>query len=448
MSLRWRIGAALAGTAALVGVAAAGGAYVQTARQLRAGIDDSLVARASEVNGTAVRSPRGRPGPQGRGDDGCPTAGAFQPASAAQITANNSAVIVCIAGGPTLPRPASGAPPKVGQKLFATVFVGDVRYRMLTTGWNAGGTLQIARDLDEAEGVLSSLAMRLALLALAGIAVAGLLGLLIASRMIRPVVRLRDTAESIATSQDLTTPIPTDGRGEVASLAASFNTMVRALATSRQQQQRLITDASHEMRTPLTSLRSNLEFLEHFDRLDATDRHDVLEAVQLDVSELTHMLGQLVELSSDRSNDDEAEEPLQLGDLARDVTSRARRRSSREITVDDDHVTIIGRPQMLDRAISNLVGNAVKYSPSTSPITVTVRGGRLEVRDHGPGIANDDLPHVFERFYRSTKSRTEPGSGLGLAIVSQIVVRHGGTMSARNDPSGGAVVGFDIPLER
>jgi two-component system sensor histidine kinase MprB len=201
------------------------------------------------------------------------------------------------------------------------------------------------------------------------------------------------------------------------------------------------------MRTPLTSLRTNLELLEHLEQLPASERAELLEAVQVDVGELTHLLTELVELATDVS-DDEVPEALDLAELARQVVQRASRRSSRDITVVETgaEVLVSGRPLMLERAISNLVDNAVKYSPAGTPIEVTVGPGRVEVRDHGPGIAPEDQPYVFERFYRSTAARTEPGSGLGLAIVEQIVARHGGRAWASSSPEGGAVVGFQLPV--
>ncbi len=258
-------------------------------------------------------------------------------------------------------------------------------------------------------------------------------------------MKLRDTAEQIASTQDLTTPIPADGEGEVGSLARSFTTMVDALATSRAQQQRLITDASHEMRTPLTSLRTNIEVLGRADQMPEAQRAEVVDALQLEVGELSELVAELVELATDSSKA-EAPEPVVLADLATDVATRAIRRWGREVTVttDGDPESILGQPAQLERAISNLVDNAIKYSPPGSPVEIAVTRTDVVVRDRGPGIAPEDQPHVFDRFYRSTMARTEPGSGLGLAIVEQIVQRHHGRVWATNRPDGGAEVGFSL----
>jgi two-component system sensor histidine kinase MprB len=449
VSLRWRIALALAAVAAVVSVLAATGAYVSTARQLYDTIDDTLLEKVRDP-GLFRPGPRGGPRDAHLDDWRCPQPGELQPAAAVQLVTAEGEVESCIAGTGALPvDDADLALARDGGGVrLRTVDVDGASYRVLTAPWAGGGAIQVARDLDEVDEVLGALRVRLGALTLGCIALAGLLGWLVARRIVRPVIELRDTAESIADTQDLTTPIPAGGPGEIGSLAHSFTTMVQALATSREQQQRLITDASHEMRTPLTSLRTNLELLEFFEQLPDDDRAAILAAVQDDVGELTNLLTELVELATDELSTDEVPEPVDLADLAREVAARAARRSGREIAVvDDGPAPVTVRPQMLSRAISNLVDNAVKYSPASSPVEVAVDGGRLEVRDRGPGFSDADQPHVFDRFYRSVEARTEPGSGLGLAIVEQIVLRHRGQVWAHNRPGGGAAVGFEVPTD-
>jgi two-component system sensor histidine kinase MprB len=447
MSLRWRIALALAAVAGVVSVLAATGAYVSTSRQLHDTVDETLIDKAADRALFGRGRLGGPPPPRG---GWCPEVGRLHPLSVVQRIAADGEVDSCIAGSATLPIDArdlaiarAGGPARL-----RTVSVDGTRYRVLTVS-AAAGAIQLARDLDEIDEVLGRLRTRLAVLTAGCVALAGVLGWLVARRIVRPVIELRDTAESITDTQDLTTPIPTGGPGEIGSLAQSFTTMVQALATSREQQQRLITDASHEMRTPLTSLRTNLELLDYLEQLPAAERAAILAAVQDDVGELTNLLTELVELATDQLSSDEAPEEVLLADLARDVAVRAARRSGCEIAVADAGAgagaTVTVRPQMLERAISNLVDNAVKYSPDGSSVEVVVDGGRLEVRDHGPGIGEEDQPHIFDRFYRSTTARAEPGSGLGLAIVKQIVQRHHGAVWARNHADGGAVVGFEVP---
>jgi two-component system sensor histidine kinase MprB len=449
MSLRWRIALALAVVAGVVSVLAATGAYVSTARQLHDSIDDTLVDKIRDP--ALFRRGPGPGGPPGdrRDDWECPAPGRLQPASAVQLITAAGQVESCIGGAAELPvDDEDRALARTGDAArLRTASIDGTSYRILTAPWPGGGAVQLARDLDEVDDVLGTLRLRLGLLTLGCVALAGLLGWLVARRIVRPVTDLRDTAESIADTQDLTTPIPTGGPGEIGSLAHSFTTMVEALSTSREQQQRLITDASHEMRTPLTSLRTNLELLELFERLPAEERIAILAAVQEDVGELTNLLAELVELATDRFGSDETPADVRLADLAGDVAARAARRSGREITVvdDGDGAAVNMRPQMIERAISNLVDNALKYSPDDTPVEIAVDRGRLEVRDRGPGIAEEDQPRVFDRFYRATAARAEPGSGLGLAIVEQIVRRHHGAVWARNRTGGGAAVGFELP---
>jgi two-component system sensor histidine kinase MprB len=451
MSLRWRIVAGLAVIAALVSTLAAVGAFVSTDNQLRTSIDESLVARTNDANNQPpTHGPDHEPGDGSPGfgarPGNCPAAGNLQPASAAQLVYADGSVITCIEGGPTLPRDqtdldlARGG----GAGRLRTVSIGGEDYRVYTVPWHEGGAIQTARKLSEVDKVLNSLKLRLLLLGLGGVTAAALLGWLVARRIVRPVERLRDAAERIASTQDLSTTVPVDGVGEVGSLAKSFTTMVGALSTSRDQQQRLITDASHELRTPLTSLRTNVELLQRAEQLPSDQRQAILDDMQFEVGELSDLVRELVELATDRSSDDEDPEAVRLADVAENVVGKARRRSGRAITIESDgDSTVVVRQPMIERAISNLVDNALKYS--TAPIVVAITGSRLEVRDHGSGIAPTDQPHIFDRFYRAAEARTEPGSGLGLAIVKQIVERHGGTVWATSNGGGGAVVGFELP---
>ena len=450
MSLRWRIAAALAAVAAVVGGLVAVGAYVSVSEQLRSSIDESLSTRAAALETAKPDHGGSRGGPRGAPDQAgpsqCPDPGDFRPASAAQLVASDGDVTPCIAGAPTLPADATEAAIAAGAARWQTASVDGESYRILTTRWSDDQVLQIGRSLTESGQVLDDLRLRLALAVGSGVALAAALGWWIARRISRPIVQLRDTAEVIATTQDLRTSIPAGGDGEVGSLSRSFSMMVSALATSRDQQQRLVTDASHEMRTPLTSLTSNLELLGQFDRLAPEDRTEVLAAVGAELGELTHLLTELVELASDPSAQDEPTEVLLLADVGRDVARRASRRSGREISLRAvDAVPVRARPHMIERAVSNLVENAVKYSPAGSPVEIVVTGTRLTVHDRGAGIAPEDQPHVFERFYRATAARSSPGSGLGLAIVDQTVRRHGGMVVLANHPDGGAIVGFELP---
>ena len=457
MSLRWRIAAALGIVAALVMAFGAVAAYVSTSQRLEDSVDESLLARASDyTHFPGFPSDRGGGGPTRTSADNddfsrptvCPQAGAFAPASAAQFVDADGSVTRCIEGALKLPVDAtdraiaSGS----GQQNLRSVTIHGERYRVLTSAKTGGGAFQAARSLSEVDDVLSGLRLRLGLIGAIGVAAAVLAGWLIAGRIVKPIDRLRVTAENIARTQDLSTPVPEEGAAEIGSLSRSFTTMVDALDTSRREQQRLVSDASHELRTPLTSLRTNAELLARANELAPGEYDAVVEGVQLEVQELTNLVSELVDLAGESSGADEVPQLVELADLARDTAARARRRSNREFVVTvDGSTTLMARAQLIERSIGNLVDNALKYGDGRAPIEVAVEGTRLEVRDRGPGFAPDDLPHVFDRFYRSVEARTQSGSGLGLAIVRQAVERDGGRVFATNRDGGGAVVGFELP---
>ncbi len=333
-----------------------------------------------------------------------------------------------------------------------TVTVGNDRYRMATIAGPLGAT-QWVHELASESAVLRRLRWRFLLLGLGATLLAALAGWVLAARFLRPIHTLRSTTDRIAETQNLSEPVDASGRDEIGSLGRSFNAMISALATSREQQQRLILDASHELRTPLTSLRTNIEMANRPRRLSDDDNREVMAAALAEVEELTNVISELVELATDRTAD-EAIVPVHLFDLSTDVAERTRRRTNRTIQVNlvadaeplaTSSDSTLGRPRMLERAIANLVENAVKYSTPGLPITIDVSRSSVTVVDQGPGIDAKDLPHIFDRFYRSDQARAAQGSGLGLAIVQQIVQRHGGDVVARNNPNGGAAVGFRLP---
>jgi len=320
-------------------------------------------------------------------------------------------------------------------------------YRILTQPLAGGGAVQLARDYSGTEQVLSSLRWRYALLDLAVVIAAALAGWLLAGRMTRPLRRLAQAATNVATSGRLDVPIDTRGRDETSRVASAFATMLGALARSREQQQQLAQDAAHELRTPLTSLRSNIDLLRRHEDVPAQTRGRILDDLDGELRGLTGLVDELVELATD-SHDEEPATRLALDQLTERVAARTRRRTGRHVTVSAEPCEVLGRQRSLERAVANLLDNAIKFSPDGAPVEITVRAGRIEVRDHGPGIAAADLPRVFDRFYRSLAARSQPGSGLGLglAIVRHIAEAHGGSAFAGNHPAGGASVGIELPV--
>jgi two-component system sensor histidine kinase MprB len=269
----------------------------------------------------------------------------------------------------------------------------------------------------------------------------------VARNGLRPVRRLTEAAEDIARTENLD-PIEVKGNDEIARLASAFNAMLTALAASRDRQRQLVADAGHELRTPLTSLRTNLDLLIQADRqggLSPTSRAELLDDVRFQIEELTTLIGDLTELAREQP----ARVHLEDVDLA-EVTDRAvervrRRASSLRFDVHVEPWWVAGDAAGLERAVTNLLDNAAKWSPPLGVVTVHLENGSLLVADEGQGIAEQDMPHVFDRFYRSTESRTMPGSGLGLAIVRQIAERHGGSVRVGTSQAGGAALWMDIP---
>jgi two-component system sensor histidine kinase MprB len=316
--------------------------------------------------------------------------------------------------------------------------VGGVHVRVLTSPLEQGVAVQLARSLQEVDEVLGQLAIGLALVGALGIVMASALGWLVARTAIAPVRRMTETAEHVSATGDLTRRIEAHGRDEVARLAASFNEMLETLDRSLQSQRQLVADASHELRTPLTSLRTNIELLASGKRLPRAERARMLDDSVVQLEDLSLLVGDVVELARDGQREEEMEE-VRLDAVARKAIGRARRSAPGVRFRRNLHRTVVrGAPARLDRAVANLVDNAVKWGPPRGPIEISVSEGRLTVRDHGPGVAQEDLPHVFDRFYRSADARGLPGSGLGLAIAKQVAESHGGTISVENAEGGGA----------
>jgi two-component system sensor histidine kinase MprB len=349
------------------------------------------------------------------------------------------------AGAPAqLPITSAAAGVKAGTKLAALDDrqVGGVHLRVLSARLPHGEVLQIVRPLTDVDGTLRSLAWVLGAITLGGIGLAAGLGLLVARGALRPVRRLTDTAEHVAATQDLSHRLPARGHDELDRLGTSFNTMLAALEASREAQHQLVADASHELRTPLTSVRTNVELLARAPHLPEAERERIVTSVTAQVQELSVLVGDLVDLARPSANGgerSEEDEDLRLDVMVGNVVDEARAHAAdREFVVEAEACIVRGSRPRLHRAVRNLLDNAVKWGPPGAPIEVVVCRGEVVVRDHGPGIADDDLPHVFDRFYRAPSARGLPGSGLGLAFVRQVAEAHGGTVRAEPADGGGA----------
>ena len=449
MSLRTRL-ALLVALAVAFGVAlVAVAAYVTVGTQLRAQLDAGLLGRAEAAASSPLANPE-----------------LLVKIPAAALGAGDVEIAVVRSDGRVFSASGATAPP-TGQPELA-VAQGELDQSVRTAPDAAGNevrvaavpigqglSLVLAQSTDELRRTLDRLTLVLLLVGLVGVGLAALAGLAVASAGLRPVERLTQAAEKasrtgIPEPLDIPEGAPQD---ELARLATTFNGMLAALAESRDRQRRLVADAGHELRTPLTSLRTNLDLLAQSDAagatggrtLDPADRDALLGDVRAQVEELGDLVGDVVELAREDPPDSVAA-PLDLAEVAERAVTRVRRRApSATFAVSLQTWPMVGDAALLERAVTNVLDNAARWSPPDGTITVSLSGGRLTVTDQGPGIADADLPHVFDRFYRSPEARSTPGSGLGLAIVRQAAERHGGAVAAGRAPGGGALVTFVVP---
>jgi two-component system sensor histidine kinase MprB len=446
VTLRARLALALGLLAALAASVVAVAAYRTVSDRLYAQVDSSLASQTSRLSDPDGRYAhmvcdqiRRSPAEQAGQDQG----------QVADLTGTD---IQCLDadGSPFASTEPTALPVTADDRRLAAGGQSGVAYattgsdRIVTIALSGGGAVQVARDLDEVDNVLDALQIRLALLGLAVTLVAVAVGWLIARRVTRPIVSLTTAAERIAASGALDVHLPEGGTDETGRLARSFETMLDGLRGSRAKQQALVQDAGHELRTPLTALRTNVDVLRRHLELPTQDRVAVLDDIGAELRELSALTEELVTLAME-DNEDEDVVAVDLASLARRAAARVHRRTGREVTVDAEPSVVPGRPRLLLRGLDNLLDNAAKFDPTTHPIELTVRPGRVVVRDHGPGVASNDAERIFDRFYRAPAARTEPGSGLGLAIVRDIVAAHHGDVVVANAPDGGAAFTIVLP---
>jgi two-component system, OmpR family, sensor histidine kinase MprB len=303
-----------------------------------------------------------------------------------------------------------------------------------------GGAVVVARDISYIKRDLDRLRLVLILVSLGGIAAAAAAARLVANATLAPVRRLTAAAERIAETGEPSERVPEGGHDELAALGRSFNTMLGALEESLETQRRFVADASHELRTPLTSLQTNIDVLRGDIALEPDQRRQLLDDLHRESQEMRALIGGLLELA--RGGAQVEKEEYQFDELVENTVERARTRfPDVSWEVDGLEPTVVdGYPDRMERAVWNLLENAGKWSGDGGSVEVSLVGGDLEVRDHGPGFAEEDRPLVFDRFYRSAAARAMPGAGLGLAIVREVAEAHGGTVAAENAGDGGALV--------
>jgi two-component system sensor histidine kinase MprB len=455
LTLRRRLSLAAAATVALAVLLAVSIAYLVVRSQLRSQTDEALQAQAIAIQHGAFHSfgPR-LPGIPARNGG---------PAQYFQIVAPDGTVLddgggVSLPVGSAVRSIAAGH----GHATFAEVRVGmnDLREYVFaataftTTGQELPVAIQLARPLNGVDAVLSHLRLILLLLLGSGVALAALLGRLAARRVLVPLAEVAAAARRIAETDDLSHRLQPRADDEVGQLARRFNQMLDRLEHSRcaldesmRAQRQLIADASHELRTPVTSLRTNIEVLLDGHELPADDRRRLLADVVEQSEELTSLVSDLIELARGDLPIEAAEE-VRLDSIVEESIARARRNAPAvQIQAKLQPAILRGVPERLSRAVNNLLDNATYYTPPQAPIQVTVDATGVTVRDHGSGIDGGDLPYIFDRFFRGTAARGRQGSGLGLSIVRQVAEQHGGRAVVSNAPDGGAVFTLHLPVD-
>jgi len=441
VSLRSRLTLGIAGVLTLAIAGAFFAAYVVVRNQLHEELDSALRGRARSFVrfGRATPRPpfggipRGTPPPLGEATGYLQ----FVHADGTTVLPSGEHVRLPTTGAQAVATGARGP-------FFSTATVSGTHLRIYTTRLAGNTALEIARPLTEIDHSLGRIRMLFDAIWLAVVLAAAAIGLFVSRAVLKPVRRLTEDAERIAATGDLRERTDQSRSDELGRLAVAFNTMLDALAQSVSAQRQLVADASHELRTPLATARTNLEVIELHGEMDAAERSRILAEAIDELREMTQLIEELVDLARGDVHVLETQ-PVRLDLVAEEAVAAAARRHDRRIDVALDETVVEGSPAALGRAISNLLDNAAKWSPSGTAIDVTVADGAVAVRDRGPGIAEEDLPHLFDRFYRAADARTLPGSGLGLAIVRQIAEAHRGTVSVEPADGGGSVFTLRLP---
>jgi two-component system sensor histidine kinase MprB len=444
MTLRTRIAAAAGVAVALAVVAVSIAVYVGVRGELRYEVDASLRDRADAVAVSArstgsSRVPRVPPEPFGG------------PEGHVQLVLPNGRLLREPSDGDALPVDARAhriARRGLGEELVDTT-VGGLHLRVLTMGIGRTGAIQVARPLDEVDRQLDRILLVLIFVGAAGVALGVGLGAVVARTALAPIALFTRRTERLAADPDPSERMEVTGEDELGRLARSFNTTLDSLERSVEAQRHLVADASHELRTPIASLRANIQTLEDADRLPADELESLRADVVEELDELTALVGDIVELARGAKRDELADD-VRLDRIVEEVADRAQIRVGDRVglLVNAEPTVVRGEPQRIQRALANLVDNAIKWSPPGGTVELELVAGELTVRDHGPGFDDADLPHVFERFYRAEAARGLPGSGLGLAIVRQAAESHGGYAIASNALDGGALlrISFGLPV--
>lgn len=454
--MRIGLGARIALVAMLLtgvtGLATAMIASASTQRIVKEDVDDFLQDRADDI----VQGRRDIDDDRGRGDDRNDdrddVAGVDEEGVRRAVEADAIVQLLDTDGNPvastgqTLPIGDADIDIADGdnEMFLRTETIDGEAFRVLTVSLDGGGAVQVATSIETTYALLGTIRGETLVVGSIFAGLAGVVGWVLVARATRPLRQLTATVEAIRDDGDIGRSVGIDRRDEVGRLADAFDGLMRSLEESRTQQRQLVEDAAHELRTPLTSVRANIDFLAHASDLDPDSRRSVLDGIKSEISELSGLVGEVVDLATEPPSQTTFE-PVDLADVAYSVLDQFSIRSDRAVMTDVESSMVLGDRAQLERALANLVGNADKYTPDqAAPMKVSVAGGSVVVGDRGPGVAPEDRARVFERFWRADSARPVSGSGLGLAIVQKVVEAHGGTAFVRGRVGGGAEFGFEL----
>lgn len=430
MSFRLRVTLLIAAAVAFAAIGASVAMYFVVQEQLIKQVDQNLQAAASG----AIRE--GGPFRRGPGDV------SNRPEVFGQII-NASGTVVQGDGGYSIPALVTAevkavAAGKAAEFQATATAIDGSRVRIYVKPIQNGGAIEVAQELAPIDALLAQTRVLLIAFAAAAIVLAAAFGTLIGRAALAPVKRLTATVEEVTRTRDLSRRVAERGRDELSRLGTSFDAMLGQLETSLRSQRQLVADASHELRTPLTALRTNLELLERGQPTDPVERQQLLRDLVLQMERLTTLVGDLIEVAREEETPMPFEE-LRLDEVVHEVVDDVSFRYPKvHFNVTSSPSSINGVKVRVARAITNLLDNAAKYSPPGANVEVGVANGEVSVRDHGPGVAAEDAPRVFDRFWRSNDARQLPGSGLGLSIVKDVAESHGGSVTLERPLDGGA----------
>ena len=432
MSLRRRITAAVAVAVATVAVTLGVTGYLTTRSHLIGEVQHQLLGRVFLL----LRSNAHRPAvPAAPALGGAPEYFQFvYPTGRVRVPEGGSAQLPADAHVLRIAKQGRGS-------FFTTARIHGVHVEVYTVGdADAHYAIEVALPLTEIDSDVHELAVTFGLLVGGGVLLAGLLGAGIARTALAPIQRFTKQTQEVTDALDRPRRLEEKGAEELRGLAISFNRTLDALERSIQAQRHLMLDASHELRTPMAALRSDIQIFLEADRLPDEERRGLQQAIVAELDELTQLVANVVELARGSSSSDHTE-PIELDDIVKEAVARAQRRApDLAFSLELEPTEIVNSPDRVSRAVTNVIDNARKWSPPGGRIEVDLHDGVLNVRDHGPGFKKEDIPSVFDRFYRADDARRLPGSGLGLAIVKQAAEAHGGYAAASNAPDGGAVL--------